>query len=351
MPLLARIVAAPLYVDVRAGVIANLAASLADHRIAPSGKVAIVVGPNVGAEIAEALRPQLTVADVFTVESGSIDAARSLAETLRLASYDAIVGIGGGRTIDIAKYAGGLTGLPMVSVATTLAHDGIASPVASLESDGRKRSYGVPIPIAVFVDLDYVRRAPHHLALGGVGDVLSNLSAIADWELAAARKHEPVDGLAVAMARSAAESLLWREDGDTSDGFITSLAEALVLSGVAMSVSGTSRPCSGGEHKILHAIDELYPGTAGHGELAGLTANFCTHLSGDEALHADIDRCLARRSLPRHPQDVGMTAEQFSGVVAYAATTRPERWTILEQLALSEDEIDKQVDEFVARRS
>ena len=60
----------------------------------------------------------------------------------------------------MAKYAASITGLPMVSVATNLAHDGIASPVASLEHDGRKGSYGVHIPIAVVVDIDYVRRCP-----------------------------------------------------------------------------------------------------------------------------------------------------------------------------------------------
>ena len=61
-----------------------------------------------------------------------------------------------------------------------------------------------------------------------------------------------------------------------------SLAEALVLSGMAMSVAGTSRPCSGACHEIVHAVDELY-GVSDHGELAGLGAAFATFLRGDEA--------------------------------------------------------------------
>jgi len=71
-----------------------------------------------------------------------------------------VVGIGGGKTIDTAKYAATRYALPMVSVATSLAHDGIASPVASLEEAGRKGSYGVQMPIAVVVDLDFVRASP-----------------------------------------------------------------------------------------------------------------------------------------------------------------------------------------------
>ena len=99
-------------------------------------------------------RPALENADVFPVEGGTVAAALELAEGLRAGSFDAVVGIGGGRTLDVAKYAASLTGLPMVSVATNLAHDGLASPVASLEHDGRKGSYGVQAPIAVVVDLD-----------------------------------------------------------------------------------------------------------------------------------------------------------------------------------------------------
>ena len=71
-----------------------------------------------------------------------------------------------------------------MTVATSLAHDGIASPVASLEEGGRKSSYGVQMPIAVVVDLDYVRRSEPALRRSGIGDAVSNLAAIADWRLA-----------------------------------------------------------------------------------------------------------------------------------------------------------------------
>ena len=94
----------------------------------------------------------------------------------------------------------------------------------------------------------------------GIGDVVSNLGAIADWWLAARERAEPVDGLAVTFARTAATSVLHREDGIDDDDFLIALAEALVLSGLAMVAAGSSRPCSGADHEILHAIDHLYPG-------------------------------------------------------------------------------------------
>ena len=73
----------------------------------------------------------------------------------------------------------------MIAVATNLAHDGLCSPVASLEHPHGKGSFGVAMPLSVVVDLDYVRAAPARLVAAGIGDVVSNLSAIEDWLLAA----------------------------------------------------------------------------------------------------------------------------------------------------------------------
>ena len=157
-------------------------------------------------------------------------------------SYDAVVGIGGGKTIDTAKYAATRYGIPMVSVATSLANDGIASPVARLDHEGVKGSYGVHIPIAVVVDLDFVENGPDRHNRAGIGDVVSNISALADWELAREVRGEPVDGLAASLARVGAEAVLNHPGDMTDDGFVTVLAEALISSGLAMAVCGSVAP-------------------------------------------------------------------------------------------------------------
>ena len=347
MPLLARMVACPLTIDVGSGAVATLAALLSDRRISSHGDVAVVVGPGQGEQIVAVVRPALENAAIYPVGGGTLQAALELADALRSESYDAVVGIGGGRTLDVAKYAASLTGLPMVAVATNLAHDGIASPVASLEYDGRKGSYGVHIPIAVVVDLDYVRRCPPEQLRSGVGDALSNLNALADWELASRERGEPMDGLAAAFARAGAESLLHRTDDLMSETFLTALAEALVLSGLAMAVAGSSRPCSGACHEISHAIDALYPAKATHGEQVATGALFASFLRGDEVLGA-LDASLRRHGVPRVPRDLGLADEEFAAAVAHAPSTRPERYTILEHLAMDEKEIHRRVHEFVA---
>jgi glycerol-1-phosphate dehydrogenase [NAD(P)+] len=346
--LLARMIASPLTVDVRRGAIAGLGDLLSGGGFSSRGKVAVLLGPGQGEELTAVVRPQLPGADLMTVPEATVDAARDLAAALRGSSYDAVVGIGGGRTLDVAKYVSSLVGLPMVSVATNLAHDGIASPTASLVHEGRKASYGVHIPLAVIVDLDYVSRAPQRMVRSGVGDVVSNLSALADWRLAFSQVGERVDGLAAAMAGAAANAVLYRPDSVESDDFLATLAEALILSGLAMAVTGTSRPCSGGDHEIIHAIDELFPDTSNHGELAGIGALFCTFLREDSVELAAIDACLRRHQLPRLPADVGLSVEQFTEAVVHAPQTRPDRYTILEHLALSPDAMRKKVDEYVS---
>jgi len=337
-------VACPLAVEIREGAVSALPGLLSDGRISAGGHVAVVVGPGQGDEVAAELGPRLENAEIHHVSGGTVGAALELVETLRQGSYDAVVGIGGGRTLDVAKYAASNAGLPMVSVATTLAHDGIASPVASLEEDGRKGSYGVQIPIAVVVDLDYVRRAPPEHLRSGIGDALSNLSALEDWEIAAEDRGDAIDGLAAAFARAGAEALL-REDEPDETALPRTLAEALVLSGLAMAVAGSSQPCSGACHEISHAIDALFPAQASHGEQVAVGALFATFLRGG-GLFQTLDAAFRRHGVARLPGDLGLSGEQFSAAVAEAPQTRPDRYTILERLDLEEGAIRNRVAQF-----
>ena len=132
------------------------------------------------------------------------------------------------------------------------------------------------------------------------------------------------------------------------DDFLTVLAESLVLSGMAMTVAGSSRPASGGCHEILYAIDQLYPGTGNHGELAGIGALFCTYLRGDDRGFALLSACLARHGLPRTPADLGLHHAEFTKAGLHAPATRPGRDTILERLALDECAIARRVADFAA---
>jgi glycerol-1-phosphate dehydrogenase [NAD(P)+] len=276
------------------------------------------------------------------------DRIRASAGGHGLGSYDVIVGLGGGRVIDVTKYAAARLGLPMVAVATNLAHDGICSPVSTLDNDAGRGSYGVPGPIGIVVDLDLVRDAPGAFVRAGIGEALSNLSALADWELSHDVTGEPVDGLAAAMARTAAEAVLHQPGDITDPAFLAVLAEALVLSGLAMSVAGNSRPSSGACHEISHALVLLFPGKYGqHGEQVGLGAAFASYLRRDAERTGQLVSALRRHGLAAVPSDLGLDAASFVEAVTYAPRTRPGRYTILEHLDLTEAELRDAVKDYV----
>jgi glycerol-1-phosphate dehydrogenase [NAD(P)+] len=348
VPLLTRLIPSPVVVDIRPGALEDLAGVLADERISHSGRLAVAVSGGSGAVLRERLAPSLPGATWYEVGGGTLDDAIRLAGEMKADRFDAVVGLGGGKIIDCAKFAAARVGLPLVAVPTNLAHDGLCSPVATLDNDAGRGSYGVPNPIAVVIDLDIIREAPGRFVRSGIGDAISNISAVADWELAHKVKGEKIDGLAAAIARQAGEAVLRHPGGIEENGFLQVLAEALALSGIAMSVSGDSRPCSGACHEINHAFDILFPRrAASHGEQCGLGAAFAMHLRGAHDEAGQMAEVLRRHALPVLAEDIGFTADEFVKVVEYAPETRPGRYTILEHLDLRTDEIKDAYGDYV----
>ncbi|HET6359418.1 iron-containing alcohol dehydrogenase family protein [Streptomyces sp. NPDC002659] len=340
MPVLTRLIPSPVVVDIRTGALDDLVGLLADQRISASGTLAFAISNGSGQALREKLAPLFPDADWYAVADGTIDSAVRLADDIKGKRYDAVVGLGGGKIIDVAKYAAARVGLPMVAVATNLAHDGLCSPVATLDNDNGRGSYGVPTPIAVVIDLDVVREAPVRYVRSGIGDAISNISCVADWELSHRVTGESIDGLAAAMARQAGEAVLRHPGGIGDDAFLTVLAEGLVLTGISMSVAGDSRPASGACHEINHAFDLLYPKrSALHGEQVGIGAAFAMHLRGAHEQSGLFAEVLRRHGLPVLPEEIGFSTDEFVKAVEYAPQTRPGRFTILEHLDLTTDQI------------
>ncbi|MEW2625378.1 iron-containing alcohol dehydrogenase family protein [Streptomyces sp. NPDC048106] len=340
MPLLTRLIPSPVVVDIRPGALDDLAGVLADERISQSGRLAVAVSGGSGAQLRERLAPSLPGASWYEVGGGTLDDAIRLAGEMKSGHYDAVVGLGGGKIIDCAKFAAARIGLPLVAVPTNLAHDGLCSPVATLDNDAGRGSYGVPNPIAVVIDLDVIRAAPARFVRAGIGDAISNINAIADWELSHRVNGEKIDGLAAAMARQAGEAVLRHPGGIGDNGFLQVLAEALVLSGISMSISGDSRPSSGSCHEINHAFDLLFPKrAAAHGEQCGLGAAFAMYLRGAHEEAAHTASVLRRHGLPVLPEEIGFTVDEFVRAVEFAPETRPGRYTILEHLDLKPNQI------------
>lgn len=268
------------------------------------------------------------------------DWASQLGEAARAADADAIVAIGGGRRLDVAKLAAARAGLVNIAVPTQLSHDGICSPVAVVpNAEGRAESLGAIAPRAVVISLPTLREAPVASIAAGLGDLLANPLALRDWALATERGLETIDQQAWDFSSESFEAVEVFLDRDPAlsekdPDFLRHLADALVLSGISMICSGTSRPASGGEHEISHAIDELYGGRGMHGAQVAFGCLVSMALYGD-----DVEPFKARLrtlGLPSHPANLDFDENDIVRIILAAPDTRPGRFTILEDSDLDE---------------
>ncbi|CAN5235964.1 hypothetical protein BH24ACT1_BH24ACT1_12190 [soil metagenome] len=267
--------------------------------------------------------------------------ARSCRGTARGA--DAVVAVGGGRCLDAAKLVAAGAGIPFIAVPTQLSHDGVCSPVSVLPRTvgGLAESLEAVAPHVAFFSLPTLIRSPIASLRAGIGDLLANPLALHDWKLASdaglERVNHPAWHLSVKSFRLI-EPLLEEPLGPehVEPGLIGLLAHALVTSGFAMMMVGTSRPVSGAEHKISHAIDELFGGRAHHGAQVAFASLVSVALHG-----LDIEgfrRCLVNLGLPHHPRQLGLSEEDMVRVLLRAPNTRPGRFTVLESAALDAQE-------------
>jgi glycerol-1-phosphate dehydrogenase [NAD(P)+] len=262
---------------------------------------------------------------------GRLDQAASAAATIIEEGATIAVAVGGGRAIDPVKLAAARTRVDFVSVPTTISNDGISSPVASLVGrDGVRASHAASMPCGIVVDVAAIGSAPPATVRAGVGDLVSNLTACLDWRLADRHGHEAYDAFSAMIAESAARPVLDLEELASEQAHEV-LAQGLVLSGLAMAAAGSSRPCSGAEHLISHALDaQLGKRASLHGEQVALGA-LVTAAAHASPLLGVLHRLYGRLGLPTAPADLGLSAAQLTDAVLAAPALRPGRWTVLSE--------------------
>lgn len=272
--------------------------------------------------------------EIIFVKGG--ETAEALEVAGKLSGLDAILfGFGGGSVIDLVKYSATKCDIPFITIPTTLSNDSLCSSVARLTANGRKRSYPVQSPLGILIDFNVVRQAPKKLTLAGVADVVSNLSAVKDWQLANKNTGEPIDELALMMAKAAPAPLFkYKEKDLDSDEFLHDLATGLILSGMSMMMTGNSRGASGSEHLISHAIDEYFPDRSTiHGIQVGwgqlMVEKYCRK---DNDSYKQLKKFFDNIGLlDVIEEEVKWKEDEFMSLVPYAKTIR-KRYTIFDTL-------------------
>jgi glycerol-1-phosphate dehydrogenase [NAD(P)+] len=332
-----RVVAIPRVLDVGPGALEGLGETLRRANF-PLDRVLLVQGQGASAALAEVARRSLIRAgahlEVCYGTLGTHAEADALGLETTAANASLVVGAGGGRVIDVAKVVALRSGRDVVSVPTSIASDGICSPIASLkDASGRRESVPARMPAGIVLDTDVVASAPFETRTAGLGDLLSNLVASLDWRLAGDRRAEDFDPYSAMIAESAARPALAVEDLCRASA-LEIVAKGLILSGLAMATAGTSRPCSGSEHLISHSLDHLLgSGARLHGRQVALGALVAA--TAHESELAALLRAVFRRcGLPTCPADLGLPVGLVVDAVQRAPDMRPGRYTVLSEIDL-----------------
>ena len=170
---------------------------------------------------------------------------------------DLILAVGAGTIHDISRYVAYTYKIPFISVPTAASGDGFVTTVATMISDGVKKTVSSVAPICVYADTDIFSKAPQRLTAAGISDLMGKYICLADWKIASlvtgeylCRETVKLEEKALKTVRSSIQDITEGEEDECEQ-----LMYALILSGLAMQMIGSSRPASCAEHHVTHLWD------------------------------------------------------------------------------------------------
>ncbi|WP_409200857.1 NAD(P)-dependent glycerol-1-phosphate dehydrogenase [Methanobrevibacter sp. DSM 116169] len=288
-----------------------------------------------GKQAMDSLEDEGFTVDYIKVKDADIDSVNKVQD--KSENFSFILGIGGGKVIDVAKMASNNTELYFMSMPTTASHDGIVSPLASIKDSKGSVSMKAQAPLGVIADTNIITNASFRLLAAGCADIISNFTAIKDWKLAKRLKNVYYSESAASLSEMSSK-LITKYSGSIKEGLEEStrlVVKTLFSSGMAISIAGSSRPASGSEHKFSHALDQLLDKPALHGEQCGIGTIMMMHLHGGDWKF--IKDNLAKIGAPTTAEELGVDPEIIIEALLNAHKIRPDRYTILGDNGLSCD--------------
>lgn len=276
--------------------------------------------------LASLAEQQVEVQQQIAVETASFEQASAIFAALP-GNCQAIIGLGGGKALDTAKYAAFLARLPYFATPTSLSNDGFCSPQSSLTLQGKRRSLASGIPYGIVIDTEVCLRAPDPLWWSGIGDLVSKVTAIADWKLAFHAWGTPVNDFAALLSDATVFQFI-AGPARNMDG-VSQLGTALMLNGIAMEIAGSSRPASGSEHLISHALDAISARPRLHGLQVGVATYIVSRLQrqGTERIAHVLDITGFWHGIAADP----FSRAEWLAAVRLAPTIKENYYTILSE--------------------
>jgi len=322
----------PTKVLIGDGVISKLGEFLKDS--ARGRTVVIAAGSNVTPKVRDMVEAALEESPVW-IEVAAADTDNVEKVIASASGAGCIVGVGGGKSVDVGKLAAFRMHLPFFSVPTSASHDGISSPFASLKGLDRPYSIMAKPPVGILADIEVISSAPRRLLAAGCGDLVSKLTAVKDWELAHRVTGEYYGSYSASLALMSANAVLDRSKalGRFGRDSVRDLVEALISTGVAAGIAGSSRPCSGSEHLFSHYLDMVAPDSGLHGEKCGIGTIMMAKLHGIDWRR--VRSALENVGAPVEAAQIGVEDSMVVESLVEASTIRPDRYTILSRKRLT----------------
>lgn len=324
-------IAIPTLLKIEAGALEKIGSYLQRNNI---GKVVLYFGNGLIDMFGERVLSSLHDADVEVLEYCELDTV-NIDDIIRIAfalpnSAQAVIGLGGGKVIDAAKYMGFLRNLPFISVPTSSSSDGFSSASASLIVNGRRTSVPARLAYGIIVDTEVIKSAPEKFLYSGIGDMVSKITAVYDWQFEAAHGASRLNDFAVMIAKKAVNSFVRTPFSSIHDPlFLRELLDSLAMSGIANEIAGSSAPTSGSEHLISHALDKLLEAPQLHGIQVGIATYLMSRVQDHR--YQRINTVFTQTGFWEYVSTLSLNAEDYLQAIDLAPSIKPFRHTYLHE--------------------
>lgn len=297
-------------------------------------KVVILFGNGLiemfGREVMQSLREaNIEILEYQEMDTVALDDITSLAFSMPNQTQ-AVIGLGGGKVIDAAKYCGYLRKLPFISVPTSSSSDGFSSASASLIVAGRRKSVPARMAYGILVDMDVIRSAPKKFLYSGIGDMVAKITAVYDWQFEEEKGNAQVNDFAMMIAKKAVNSFV-RTPFETIEEelFLKELLDSLAMSGIANEIAGSSAPTSGSEHLISHALDQMLECPQLHGIQVGIATYLMAKVQ--EHRYERVNTIFMKTGFWDYVETLQLQVKDYEKAIDIAPSVKPFRHTYLHE--------------------
>ncbi|MCT8138297.1 iron-containing alcohol dehydrogenase family protein [Anaerobacillus sp. CMMVII] len=269
----------------------------------------------------------------------NLDIQDLIKKAFAMPRYDVVIAIGGGSIIDYGKYIAYSRRSPFISIPTSASNDGFASSNCSIHVEGKKTTVPAKVPFGIIADLNIIQHAPTPLILAGIGDLLSNITALYDWEFEEKNGASHVNAFAHMLSKKAVNSFIRTPMNDIKNPiFLKELISSATMGGIATAISGNSSPISGSEHLISHALDKISTKPQMHGIQVGIATYIMAHTQEHRALR--IKKVFERTGFFDHVKGLGLRKDEYIEAIKLAPSVKPNRYTFLHDDAYKKKAMD-----------